>query len=68
MRCVPKSTCVGFNYRTKSAKYVVNCQLSNEAQKRENDESGIEKLEDGLFLSECEFVYLKIVTVIPATI
>ena len=27
--CVPSSTCVGFNYRPKSNKYAVNCQLSN---------------------------------------
>lgn len=39
MRCAPNSPCLGFNYRTKSDKYVVNCQLSNKAQKRENDKS-----------------------------
>ena len=39
MRCVPKSTCVGFNYKTGSKKYVVNCQLSGKTHQRENGKS-----------------------------
>ena len=39
MRCAPNPACLGFNYRTKSNEYVVNCQLSTKAQKRENDQS-----------------------------
>ena len=36
LMCLQKSKCVGFNYRTKSNKYAVNCQLSN--KKRDNGE------------------------------
>ena len=32
MRCLETSTCVGFNYRTNSNKYVANCQLSKETR------------------------------------
>lgn len=39
MRCVPKSTCVGFNYKTGSKNYVVNCQLSGKTHQRENGKS-----------------------------
>ena len=38
LMCLELSKCVGFNYRAKSNKYVVNCQLSNKTHKRENDE------------------------------
>ena len=37
--CVQKETCMGFNYRTKSNKCVVNCQLSTKTHERENGES-----------------------------
>ena len=40
MRCVPKSTCVGFNYRAKRIEYVVNCQLSNKTHGKENGKGG----------------------------
>ena len=39
LMCLQKSTCVGFNYRIKSNKYVVNCQLSNKTYERENGEN-----------------------------
>ena len=39
MKCVPKSSCVGFNYRTKSNKYVTNCQLSNITNEKRNGKS-----------------------------
>ena len=39
MKCVPKSTCVGFNYKTKSNKYVINCQLSNKTREKKNGKS-----------------------------
>ena len=39
MKCVPESTCVGFNYRTKSNKYVTNCQLSNKTYEKKNGKS-----------------------------
>jgi hypothetical protein len=31
---------VGYNYRPKSNKYAVNCQLGNKTQEGESDESG----------------------------
>ena len=37
--CLQKTTCVGFNYKTKSNGYVVNCQLSTKTHERENGES-----------------------------
>ena len=37
--CLRKATCAGFNYRTKSNRYVVNCQLSPKTHERENGES-----------------------------
>lgn len=40
MRCALNSTCLGFNYRTKSNRYIVNCQLSNKSQKGENGKYG----------------------------
>ena len=41
LRCLQKSICVGYNYRHKSNKYAVNCQLSNKNQELgESDESG----------------------------
>jgi hypothetical protein len=40
LRCLQKSTCSGYNYRTKSNKYAVNCQLSNKAPEREAERNG----------------------------
>lgn len=41
MRCLETSTCVGFNYRTNSNKYVANCQLSKETRESvETEERG----------------------------
>ena len=34
LKCLQKSTCVGYNYRSKSNKYAVNCQLGNKPQER----------------------------------
>ena len=39
LTCLREPTCQGFNYRITSNNYVVNCQLSSKARKRENDES-----------------------------
>ena len=39
MMCLRKSTCLGYNYRTKSNKYVVNCQLRKKTHVREKGES-----------------------------
>ena len=33
-RCLQTSSCVGFNFRPKSNKYAVNCQLSNKNRAR----------------------------------
>ena len=54
LMCHELSKCVGFNYRAKPNKYVVNCQLSNKTHKRENDE--LKKLESGSFIKMCEQV------------
>ena len=32
--CLQTTTCVGYNYRTKSSKYALNCQLSNKTRTR----------------------------------
>ena len=44
LRCLQKSTCSGYNYRTKSNKYAVNCQLSNKTPEREVERNGEWKL------------------------
>ena len=40
MHCIRKPTCVGFNFRTRSSKYTMNCQLSNNTQDIESVGSG----------------------------
>jgi hypothetical protein len=39
LKCLQKSTCVGYNYKPESNEYAVNCQLSNKTQERESDQS-----------------------------
>ena len=35
LRCLQESTCVGYNYRSASNIYAVNCQLSSKTQERD---------------------------------
>ena len=34
LRCLEKSTCVGFNYKTKSNRYVINCQVGSKTKEK----------------------------------
>ena len=34
LRCLQEPSCLGYNYRSASNNYAVNCQLSNETQER----------------------------------
>ena len=35
LKCLETSTCVGYNYRPKSIKYAVNCQVSSKTEARD---------------------------------
>ena len=39
LKCLHLSTCVGYNYRPKSNRYAVNCQLSNKTRTRDQGAS-----------------------------
>ena len=39
LMCLERSKCVGFNYKAKSNKYVVNCQLSTKTHRSKNGDS-----------------------------
>ena len=46
LKCLQSSTCVGYNYRAKSNRYAVNCQLSNKTRTRDQ---GAGAKENGCF-------------------
>ena len=39
LRCLKEQTCVGYNYRSKSKKYGINCQISRNTSPKGNTES-----------------------------
>ena len=43
LKCLQSSTCGGYNYRAKSNRYAVNCQLSNKTRTRDQGAGAKEK-------------------------
>ena len=43
LKCLQTTTCVGYNYRSETNKYAVNCQLSNKARESDKESNAKEK-------------------------